>query len=101
MVCRQKNQASDWPTYLVYQLEAYFFVAEKHLNSSPDLYIWKNLTLVVLLYPDISNFTFGNVKILKCKIFLINFLDELGNLKQNFFTLQNVKFFYILKQQTL
>ena len=43
--------------------------------------------MVVLLYPDISNFTFQNVKILKCKIFLINFLDELGNFKQkcNFF----------------
>ena len=38
--------------------------------------------LVVLLYPDISNFTFWNVKISKCKIFLINFLDELGNFKQ-------------------
>ena len=25
--------------------------------------------LVVLLYPDISNFTFQNVKILKCKFF--------------------------------
>ena len=43
--------------------------------------------MVVLLYPDISNFTFQNVKILKCKIFLINFLDELGNFKQkNFYT---------------
>ena len=40
----------------------------------------------MLLYPD-------NVKILKCKIFLINFLDELGNFKQKIFTLQNVKFF--------
>ena len=97
MVCRQKNQASDWPTYLVYQLEAYFFVAEKHLNSSPDLYIWKNLTLVVLLYPDISNFTFGNVKKLKCKIFLIDFLDELGNFTQKKFYTSKCKFFYILQ----
>ena len=56
--------------------------------------------MVVLLYPDISNFTFQNVKILKCKIFLINFLDELGNFKQKRFTLRNVSFFYILKQQT-
>ena len=54
----------------------------------------------MLLYPDISNFTFQNVKILKCKIFLINFLDELGNFKQKKITLQNVNFFYILKQQT-
>ena len=38
--------------------------------------------MVVLLYSDILNFTFQNVKILKCKIFLINFLDELGNFKQ-------------------
>ena len=38
--------------------------------------------------------------ILKCKIFLINFLDELGNFKQKNFTLQNVIFFYILQQQT-
>ena len=45
--------------------------------------------MVVLLYPDISNFTFQNVKILKCKIFLINFLDELGNFKQKIFTFQN------------
>ena len=50
--------------------------------------------LVVLLYPDISNFTFQNVKILKCKIFLINFLNELGNFKQKNFTLQNVFFLH-------
>ena len=55
---------------------------------------------VVLFYPDISNFTFQNVKFLKCKIFNIDFLDELGNLKQKEFTLQNVKFFYILEQHT-
>ena len=43
------------------------------------------VTMVVLLYPDILNFTFQNVKILKCKIFFINFLDELGNFKQKKF----------------
>ena len=32
--------------------------------------------------------------ILKCKIFLINFLDELGNFKQKNFTLQNVNFLH-------
>ena len=37
----------------------------------------------------------------KCKNFLIDFLDELGNFKQKKITLQNVNFFYILKQQTL
>ena len=45
-------------------------------------------------------FTFQNVKILKYKNFLIDFLDELDNFKQKKITLQNVKFFYILKQQT-
>ena len=30
-----KEQASDWLTYLVYQLEA-CFLAENHLNSCPD-----------------------------------------------------------------
>ena len=48
--------------------------------------------MVVLFYPDISNFTFWNVK-----IFLIDFLDELGNFKKKNL-LQNVKF-YILKCQ--
>ena len=43
--------------------------------------------MVVLLFPDISNFAFWNAKNLKCKIFLIDFLDELGNFKQkNFYT---------------
>ena len=51
-----------------------------------------DVTMVMLLYPDISNFTFQNVTILKCKIFLINFLDELGNFKQ--------KKFYTLKCKT-
>ena len=51
--------------------------------------------MVVLLYPDISNFTFWNVKNLKCKKFLIDFLDELGNFKQKKFTFQNVNFFTI------
>ena len=39
-------------------------------------------------FPDFANnppFTSYNVKILKCKIFLINFLGELGNFKQNDF----------------
>ena len=49
--------------------------------------------MVVLLYPDISNFTFQNVKNLKYKIFLIDFLDELGNFKQKNFTHQKCKFF--------
>ena len=57
-------------------------------------------TKVVLLCPDISNVAFWNVKKLKCKNFLIDFLDEFGNFKQKKnFTLQNV-FFYILQQQT-
>ena len=53
--------------------------------------------LVVLLYPDISNFTFQNVKILKCKISLINFLDELGNFKQKKFNTSKCKFFLHFK----
>ena len=31
-----KKQGSDWLTYLVYQLEAYF-LARNHLYSCPDL----------------------------------------------------------------
>ena len=54
-------------------------------------------TLVVLPYPDISNFTFQNVKILKCKIFLINFLDELGNFKQKKFYTSKCKIFLHFK----
>ena len=53
--------------------------------------------MVVLLYPDISNFTFHNVKILKCKKFLINFLDELGNFKQKKFYTSKCKFFLHFK----
>ena len=50
----------------------------------------------LLLYPDISNFTFQDVKILKCRIFLINFLDELGNFKQKNYT-SKCKFFLHFK----
>ena len=39
-------------------------------------------------------------KMLKCKFFLINFLDALGNFKQKKIYIPNVKFFYNLKQQT-
>ena len=49
--------------------------------------------MVVLLYPDILNFTFQNVKNSKCKNFLIDFLDELSILSKKNFTLQNVDFF--------
>ena len=35
----------------------------------------------------------------KCKNFLFDFLNELGNFKQKKFTLQNVNLFYILQQQ--
>ena len=39
--------------------------------------------MVVLLYPDILNFTFQNVKNLKCEKFLIDFFDEFSmNFKQ-------------------
>ena len=51
-------------------------------------------TLIVLLYPDILNFTFQNVKNLKCKIFLIDFLDELGNFKQKKFYTSKCKFLF-------
>ena len=47
-----------------------------------------------MLYSDISNFTFWNVNILKCKIFLIDFLDEFGNFSKKKFTLQNVIFLH-------
>ena len=49
----------------------------------------------MLLYSDISNFIF-----LKCKIFLIGFLQELGKFKQKKITFQNAKIFYILQQPT-
>ena len=49
--------------------------------------------MVVLLYPEISNFTFQNVKNFKCKIFLIDFLDELGNFKQKNVYTSKCKFF--------
>ena len=44
---------------------------------------------------EYSNTTFGfqNVKFLKCKIFLINFLDKLGNFKQKNFYTSKCKFF--------
>ena len=38
-----------------------------------------------------------NVKILKCKIFLINFLNELGNFKQKHFYTSKCKNFLHLK----
>ena len=63
--------------------------------------MWKHVIMVVLLYSDISNFTFQNVKNLKCKNFLIDFLDELGNFKQKNFYTSKCNFFYILQQQTL
>ena len=44
----------------------------------------------MLLYPDILNFTFQNVKNSKCKNFLIDFLDELGNFKQKKITVATV-----------
>ena len=53
--------------------------------------------LVVLLYPDISNFTFQNVKISKCKFFFINFLDELGNFEQKKFYTSKCKNFLHFK----
>ena len=49
--------------------------------------------MVVLLYSDISNFTFWSVNILKCKNFVIGFLDELGNFKQKKITFWSVNFF--------
>ena len=45
-----KKQASDWLTYLVYQLEVQFW-AVNHLNSCPDSRSQKNLPLVVI-YAD-------------------------------------------------
>ena len=38
--------------------------------------------------------------ILKCKKFLIDFLDELGNFKQKNFYISKCNFFYILQQRT-
>ena len=38
--------------------------------------------------------------ILKCKNYLIGFLDELGNFKQKKIYISRYKFFYILQQPT-
>ena len=54
-------------------------------------YIAGSATMVMLLYSDISNFTFWSVDILKCKIFLIGFPDELGNFRQIFFYISKCK----------
>ena len=51
--------------------------------------------MVVLLYSDVLNFTFWNVNVLKCKILLIDFLDELGNFKQKKIYTSKCNFFYI------
>ena len=56
--------------------------------------------MAVLLYSNISNFTFWSVNILKCKILLIGFLYELGNMKQKIFYISKCNFFYILQQRT-
>ena len=55
------------------------------LSSSKYLLTKLTIIMVVLLYSDISNFTFWSVNILKCKNFLIGFLHELGNFKQKKF----------------
>ena len=39
--------------------------------------------------------------ILKCKILLIGFLDELGNFKQKKITIQNVKFLHFTAMDPL
>ena len=42
-------------------------------NKQTRILILQDMIMVVLLYPDISNFTFWNIKNLKCKNFLIDF----------------------------
>ena len=60
----QKALCVTWHvTYLWWHV-----IADKYMKK----YIWLGI-LVVLLYPNISNFTFWNVKILKCKFFFDQF----------------------------
>ena len=56
-------------------------------------HFYHSFIYVMLLYSDISNFTFWSVNILKCKIC---FLDELGNFKQKFFYISKCNFFFAL-----
>ena len=49
--------------------------------------------MVVLFYPDISNFTSWNVKIQNVKKIFIDFLDELGNFKQKKVYTSKCRFF--------
>ena len=51
----------------------------------------------MLLYPDISNFTFQNVKNLKCKNLLLLFSMNWEILSKKNFTLRNVIFFLHFK----
>ena len=48
----------------------------------------------MLLYPDISNFTFQNVKNLKCKNLLLLFSMNWEILSKKNFTLRNVFFLH-------
>ena len=50
---------------------------------------------------DVSNFKIQNVNKLKCKNFLIDFFNELGNFMQKKIYASKCNFFYILKQHTL
>ena len=55
----------------------------------------------MLLYSDISNFTFWSVNILKYKNFLVSVLNELSNFKQKKkIYISKCKIFYILQQRT-
>ena len=81
----QKALCVTWHvTYLWWHV-----IADKYMKK----YIWLGI-LVVLLYPDISNFTFWNVKILKCKFFFDQFSPWIRQFQEKKkFTLRNVKFF--------
>ena len=79
------------------QLKMGFRQVEQQVSTLPKIWQkWKICSFGCVALP--WHFEFY---ILKCKIFLINFLDELGNFKQKNFYTSKCKIFYILKQQTL
>ena len=83
---------------MVYEYDLYLLWKVK--KPKIHFHSLKKFLKVVLLYTDISNFTFWNVKNFRCKNFLIDFLDELGNFKQKKIYTSKCKFFYILQQRT-
>ena len=97
----RKKMGHSWHIPESFSLETFTLLTIVHLHHFAYVVALLNVQMSCCCTLTFRILHFEVYDILKCKNFLIDFLNELGNFNQKNFTFQNAIFFYILQQRIM